>query len=69
MSNKTQAQKKAQQKYMDQFTIARVRMRPDDHEKMKVHAESIGESVNSFMVRAITETMERDNIKNKCNTV
>ena len=28
---------------------------------IKVHAESRGESVNAFINRAITETMERDN--------
>ena len=28
---------------------------------IKAHAESLGESVNAFINRAITETMERDN--------
>lgn len=30
-------------------------------ESIKVHAEAHGESVNAFIFRAITETIERDN--------
>ena len=30
-------------------------------EKIRAHAESRGESVNGFIARAITETIERDN--------
>lgn len=60
MPEKTEAQKKAQQKYMDKFAVARVRMERDKYERVQAHAESKGESVNSFINRAINETMERE---------
>lgn len=34
-----------------------------DKDKIKTHAESIGESVNGFINRAIEETMNRDKEK------
>lgn len=34
-----------------------------DKDKIKTHAESMGESVNGFINRAIDETMERDSTK------
>ena len=60
MAEKTEAQKRAQQKYMDKFVVARVRLPKEDHEKVKDHAERMGESLNGFVGRAIHETMERD---------
>lgn len=60
MSEKTIAQKKAQQKYMDKFAVARVRMEHDKYDIVQAHAESHGESVNAFINRAIDETIERD---------
>ncbi len=60
MAEKTPAQKKAQQKYMDKFAVARVRMDKDHYEAVKNHAENRGESVSAFFVRAADETMERD---------
>lgn len=60
MSEKTEAQKKAQQKYMEKFSVARVRMEHDRYERVQAHAEAHGESVNGFINRAISETMERD---------
>lgn len=60
MPEKTAAQKKAQQKYMEKFAVARVRMNRDRYELVQAHAEAQGESVNSFINRAISETMERD---------
>lgn len=32
-----------------------------DYETIKAHSEARGESVNGFVKRAISETMERDN--------
>ena len=61
MTAKTEAQKKAQKAYMEKFSVARVRMTTEQHETIKVHAQSRGESVNSFFIRAAQETMERDN--------
>lgn len=60
MAEKTPAQKKAQQKYMDRFAVARVRMEKERYETVQAHAESRGESVNAFINRAIDETMERE---------
>ena len=60
MSEKTVAQKKAQQKYMDKFAVARVRMEREKYNIVQSHAESKGESVNAFINRAIDETMERE---------
>lgn len=63
MSEKTEAQKKAQQKYMEKFSVARVRMEHDRYERVQAHAEARGESVNGFINRAISETMERDGLE------
>lgn len=60
MPEKTEAQKKAQQKYMEKFAVARVRMEREKYEQVQAHAESKGESVNGFINRAINETMERE---------
>ena len=60
MAEKTAAQKKAQQKYMDRFAVARVRMERDKYEQVQAHADSKGESVNSFINRIIDEAMQRE---------
>lgn len=60
MGEKTPAQKKAQQRYMEKFAVARVRMERERYEQVKAHADSRGESMNGFIGRAIDETMERD---------
>lgn len=60
MAEKTEAQKRAQRTYMEKFAVARVRMERDRYEVIQAHAEAQGESVNGFINRAITETMERD---------
>lgn len=36
-------------------------MQKTDYETLQAHAQARGESVNGFIKRAITETMERDN--------
>lgn len=60
MSEKTLAQKKAQQKYMERFAVARVRMDREYYEKVQAHAALKDGSVNAFINRAIAETMDRD---------
>ena len=70
LGEKTEAQKKAQQKYMERFAVARVRMNRERYDAVQAQAENHGESVSGFINRAITETMERDsnpsaNSKNK----
>ena len=61
MPEKTEAQKKAQKKYMEKFMVAQVRMERDKYGRIQAHAAARGESVNSFINRAVQETMERDN--------
>lgn len=60
MPEKTEAQKKAQQKYMEKFAVARVRMERDQYDLVQEHAERRGESVSGFINRAILAQMERD---------
>ena len=62
MPGKTDAQKRAQQKYMESFAIARVRMPISNYDVVRAHASSRGESVNAFINRAIMEAMARDNV-------
>ena len=63
MGEKTEAQKKAQQKYMEKFAVARVRMNREKYEQIQAHAEAQGESVNGFITRAIDNQMRQDNEK------
>ena len=60
MPERSDALKKAQQKYMEQFAVARVRMPREEYEQVQAHAQAQGESVNGFIGRAISETMKRD---------
>ena len=55
------AQRKATDKYLEKFDEMRVRVPAGDKTKIKAHAEAHSESLNSFISRAISETMERDN--------
>ena len=63
MTERSAALKKAQQKYMEKYSFARVRMERIQYERLQAHAAAQGESVNGFINRAITETMERDGHK------
>ncbi len=63
MPEKTVAQKKAQQKYMEKFAVARVRMNKDRYELVQAHAEARGESVNGFINRAIDNQISQDRRK------
>ena len=60
MGEKTAAQKKAQQKYMEKFSVARVRMDHERYERVQAHAESRGESVSAFINRAIDQAIAQD---------
>ena len=57
---KTEAQIRAQKKYMESFVEIKVRMTPDRREQVKAHAQTIGESTTAFINRAIDEAMQRD---------
>ena len=46
---------------MEKFVRVEIRMDSDKRLAMQAYAEARSESVNGFINRAITETMERDN--------
>lgn len=58
----TKAQQKAVSKYMkENYDEIKVRVPKGEKETIQAHAEAHSESVNGFINRAISETMERDN--------
>lgn len=62
MSQHYQQRKKANEKYLatqDRITI-RVSKESGIKEAIQAHADSRGESVQAFILRAINETMQRD---------
>ena len=60
MAEKTEAQRRAKQKYMDKFVVGRIRFTKEEHEAVRDHAQAMGESLNEFFRRAVHEAMERD---------
>ena len=57
----SKAQQRAVSKYMkENYDVYQVRMPKGQKEIIKAHSEANGESVNGFINRAISETMERD---------
>ncbi len=57
----SKAQQKAVSKYMkENYDVYQIRMKKGQRDTIKAHAAARGESVNGFIGRAISETMERD---------
>ena len=57
----SKAQQKAVTKYMKQnYDEIKVRVSKGQKDRIQSHAAACGESVNGFIGRAITETMNRD---------
>ena len=56
----TEAQLRASKKYHEKFDNLQVRVPQGQKEVIADHAASQGESLNAFVRRAISETMERD---------
>ena len=64
----SEAKRAATRRYLN--TLDKIQMwvpKPPEGEtglkdQIKAHAEKRGESVNAFLIRAATETMERDNL-------
>ena len=57
----SKAQQKAVSKYMkENYDVYKIRMPKGRKAEIKAHADNRGESMNSFIGRAIDETMERD---------
>ena len=61
----TEAQIRARRKYREKQEYLQTRVSLEEKAKISAHAESTGETLSEIMRRAITETMERDNAKNK----
>ena len=57
---KTDAQLKADKKYRAKQEFLQARVSPAEKEAIIAHTKNTGESLNNFMRRAFTETMERD---------
>lgn len=60
---RTEAQLRASKKYQAKLQRIYLWLAPEQKEAITAHAEKNGESVNTFVQRAIAETMERDNKK------
>ena len=61
--HKTEAQIRAQKKYMANYVEVKVRMTPEKRAVIQEYAAAIGESTTAFINRAIDETMQRDTRK------
>ena len=59
----TEAQAAANKKYLQKFDDIKLRVPKGQREILQNHAQSRGESLNSFLLRAAAETMARDNGK------
>ena len=60
--NKSSASRlKANKKYLSKFVDIKIRVTPKERERLQEHALDMGESVASFIKRAIREAMLRDN--------
>lgn len=58
----SKAQQRAVAKYMkNNYDEIKIRVQKGEREQIKNHAESNGESINSFIKRAIHEAMQREN--------
>lgn len=59
----TDAQQRANKKYREKFEYLQARLPAGEKAAVTSHAEAMGESLNSFIRRAIAETIERDREK------
>lgn len=58
----TKAQQKAVQKYVkNNYDRIMLTVPKGERDKIKEYAETKGESMNGFIIRAISEAMQRDN--------
>lgn len=54
------AQLRAAKKYHQKLDEVKLRVPKGERQVLQDHAQSQGESLNTFLYRAVTETMERD---------
>ena len=69
MPEKTEAQKKAQKKYMEKFMVAQVRMEREKYGRIQAHAEAQGQSVNAYINAAIDEKMAQETVESRTRPV
>ena len=55
------AQRRANEKWRSKFPEVRFRVSNEKKQQIQDHAAARGETVNSFLNRAVEETMARDN--------
>lgn len=60
---RTEAQLKASKKYHAKFDRLYIRISPEYKQEIEEHARKMGESVNTFVQRAIAEAITRDDNK------
>lgn len=68
MMVQTEAQLRASKKYRQKFEYLQARISSEEKEAIIKHTEAMGESLNSFIRRAVAETMERDSFPVKTGT-
>ena len=56
----TEAQLRAAKKYRKKFEYLQARVSEEEKEAISNHTTAMGESLNAFIRRAISEAMERD---------
>ena len=61
MTKGYEQRKKANEKYLDTLDEIKIRVPKGNKDKIKVYAESHGESINGFINRIIAEEMASDN--------
>lgn len=61
MAEISEAQKRAQRKYMEKYVEVKVRMTPERRSIIQEYAKSMGQSATEFINAAIDEKMQRDN--------
>ena len=64
----TEAQLRASKKYRQKYEFLQARVTPTEKEVVTAHAGAMGESLNAFMRRAFSETMDRDNAARENDT-
>ena len=61
--SRTEAQLKASKKYHAKFDRLYIRISPEYKQEIEEHAKKMGESVNTFVQRAIAEAITQDGNK------
>lgn len=58
----TEAQKRSAQKYLADLAEIKLRMLPEEKEKIKQAANTAGKSVNGYILEAVNEKIEKGDI-------